>query len=141
MVLRRGMTDWRRFKHAHGMIKRPKTLRCAWPGCRKKFAVPQRGRLPLYCSHACRQRAYEICKWSRPAAVETLAADMAAAKFRHFLEREVERILRARGVLPPLCAPANQQSKAKLSVVPGGLAPESNEGAEQTKGAKAPRDP
>jgi hypothetical protein len=40
--------------------RRPKTIRCR--RCKKKVAVPPRGRVPEYCSASCRQRAYEHSK-------------------------------------------------------------------------------
>src|SRR4051794_40593852 len=43
--------------------KRPKTLRCE--RCEAKITVAPQGRLPRYCSHSCRQRAYERHKWEQ----------------------------------------------------------------------------
>ncbi|MEA2755444.1 MAG: hypothetical protein QOJ54_1733 [Aliidongia sp.] len=67
----------RRLDFALGHSKRPKTLRCGW--CKAKIAVAPRGRLPDFCCHGCRQRAYEKRKWAPPPWAAPLARDLAEA--------------------------------------------------------------
>ena len=85
----------RRLQFALGTTKRPKTLRCRW--CDAKITVDPRGRLPEYCSHGCRQRAYEKRKWAPPDWSAPLAHDLAdagASRARHEELRDA-RSLRA----------------------------------------------
>ena len=122
---RRGI-DWRRFKFAHGYIERPKTLRCIRPACRNKIAVPERGRLPEYCSQACRQRAYEIRRRSRPRAVELMASDIMAVRIREEVRKQIQEILQASGARSP-SAPPKRKRNAKLTVILGGLESEKSD--------------
>jgi hypothetical protein len=77
--------------------KRPKTLRCGW--CKEKFKVAPHGRLPEFCSHSCRQRAYEKKRWQRPSAIEALAKDLATVKVHNYIRAEIWALLKAAGVV------------------------------------------
>jgi hypothetical protein len=70
--------------------KRPKTLRCFH--CKGKFSVEGRGRLPRFCSHSCRQRAYDQRKRRGSGSVAALFADLRdnqlKARLREFLLAE-----------------------------------------------------
>ena len=98
------MADNRRFRYAmdraHGRpAKRPKTLRCRW--CKKKIAVQPRGRLPDYCSHSCRQRAYERAKWQQPHLValrKDLLRVAVNTEIRRAVSEATDRILREAGL-------------------------------------------
>lgn len=101
-------SEIRRQRHGLGWIKRPKTLRCRW--CKTKMKVAPRGRLPSFCCQSCRQRDYERRKWSRPSPQELLARNIADARVRSFIRREIFAVLLKLGVakeaeLPPLPSP------------------------------------
>jgi hypothetical protein len=114
------MIDQRRLRFELGQIKRPKTLRCEW--CRARFKLPDRGRLPRFCSHTCRQRAYEKRKWGRPRAVEALAQDIAEGRLQGYVRSEIRRMLELAGVrLPPDDPPGGRPGR-KFTWVPGGRA-------------------
>src|SRR5258708_2119107 len=83
----------------HLRRKRPKTVRCR--RCKKKLAVPPRGRIPVFCSAACRQRAYEQRKHGRPAPVELFARDLATVKVRDVIRAIIIEELIKAGLLPP----------------------------------------
>jgi|ERR1700719_3268927 hypothetical protein len=83
--------DRRLMAHAMGRGPRPKSRYCM--RCRKKMQIRARGRVPLFCSKTCRQRAYEKRKWSRPAPVEALDHDLAYIKDRDIIRKEVLAIL------------------------------------------------
>jgi hypothetical protein len=117
------MTTWRdqnrRMMFELGHAARPKTVRCYW--CRAKLKVPSRGRLPQCCSATGRQRAYQKRKWSRPGAVEALAADLAHVKVRSWLRKEIRALLVEAGLVPaqmPLPAANTRRSKNHLRLVP-----------------------
>ena len=78
-----------------GRGPRPKTLRCE--RCKKKMKIQPRGRVRVFCSKTCRQRAYERRKWSRSTPIEAMALDLANNKLRG-LKELFEIILRDRGV-------------------------------------------
>jgi hypothetical protein len=84
--------DKRRIAFAMRRGPRPKTQRCAW--CTKKMGVQTRGRIPLFCSQSCRQRAYEKRRWSRPSVIEALAQDLATSEGRAIIRKEVLATLR-----------------------------------------------
>ena len=87
----------RRLDYALGRRKRLRTLRCH--RCNTKIEIKPRGRTPDFCSQTCRQRAYEQRKWARPAAVESLARDLATAKVREAIRAEVWSLLREIGLV------------------------------------------
>jgi hypothetical protein len=97
--------------------RRAKTALCET--CRTRFKVPSRGRLPTFCSSACRQRAYDKRKWGRPRPVELLAADLAHAKVRDWLRREIWGLLVQAGLVPRNSPPPAlpRTKKPKLTVV------------------------
>jgi hypothetical protein len=95
---------------------RPKTLHCV--GCRKKFDVQARGRLPLFCSQSCRQRAYEKRRWSRPSVVEALAQDLATSEGRAIMRNEVLAILRQyRLITYPTPPPTPARKRPELRLI------------------------
>jgi hypothetical protein len=111
--------DGRRFRYeydrAHGSpARRPKTLRCE--RCKRKNLVKAKGPLPLYCSHACRQRAYEKNKWHQPLLVR-LHQDLGSVAIRAALRQEAWALLKELG-LPvgsgPPPAPARKPPSLKL---------------------------
>ena len=104
--------------------RRPKTGRCEH--CKTKIKVKTRGRVPRFCSPACRQRAYERRKWQRPGPVELLAQDIATVKVRDFIRAEIWSLLQAAGLVspsqtPPLMPPRARQRSTHLRLIePGG---------------------
>ena len=85
--------------------RRPKTVKCR--RCRTKIEVKPKGPLPLYCSSACRQRAYERRKHS--GLMVALAQDLATAKVRDAIRAEVVAVLSQAGIIkavPPLLRPS-----------------------------------
>src|SRR6516164_4457952 len=76
--------------------KRPRTLRCVW--CKAKIKVKPQGRLPLFCSHSCRQRAYERAKWGQPHLV-ALCKDLATTELRRAIREEAWAMLRQAGLV------------------------------------------
>lgn len=86
-----------RFATAHGWpARRPKTLRCE--RCKRKILVKPKGPLPLYCSHACRQRAYERNKWERPHLAH-LRQDLDSAAMRAAIRQEAWGLLKQAGLV------------------------------------------
>src|SRR5437762_343020 len=76
--------------------KRPRTLQCAW--CKAKIRVKPRGRLPLFCTRSCRQRAYERAKWQQPHLLH-LRRDLARIDIRAAIRREAWELLRQMGLV------------------------------------------
>ncbi len=82
------------------MAKKRAARKCQY--CRKRFKPPARGPLPKFCSHACRQRAFETRKlksleygyW------QALSRDLLEARVQGFVRDEVARTLVRLGVLP-----------------------------------------
>src|SRR4249919_1078971 len=85
-----------------GEAKRPKTLRCLW--CKGKIAVKLRGRLPSFCSHSCRQRAYERAKWQQPHLL-ALHKDLKRVVIRAEIRNEVWELLRQVGLVKAAVPP------------------------------------
>jgi hypothetical protein len=106
--------DNRRMAHAMGRGPRPKTLRCQW--CKEKMKIPARGRVPLFCSKTCRQRAYEKRKWSRPAPVEALDHDLAPIKVRNIMRKELVAILLEFGLITDPTPPPTPKTPRKGSL-------------------------
>jgi hypothetical protein len=99
-----------------GRGSRPKTQRCAW--CNKKMCVQARGRIPMFCSPTCRQRAYEKRKWSRPSVIEALAQDLATLEGHAIIREAVLAILRENGLITnPTPPPALTRKAPKLRVI------------------------
>jgi hypothetical protein len=71
----------------------------------------------MYCSHACRQRAYERNKWERPH-LARLGKDLDSAAIRAALRQEAWALLKELGMPvgsePP---PAPQRKRAQLRLV------------------------
>jgi hypothetical protein len=108
-----------RLKKLHGQpAKRPKTLRCQ--RCQRKILVKAKGPLPSWCSHACRQRAYERQKWQQPH-LARLRQDLDSAAIRDAIRREAWTLLKQLGLpvgseLPP----APQRKRRSLRLVKSG---------------------
>jgi hypothetical protein len=103
----------RRFKYQDAVArgrpaKRPRTLRCVW--CKGKIAVSSRGRLPLYCSHSCRQRVYERGKWQQPH-LAALRRDLARVEIRDAIRQEAWALLRQMGLTTGPKPPERPQRK------------------------------
>jgi hypothetical protein len=64
-------------------------LKKAWPSERLK----SRGRPSTSCARSCRQRAYELRKWSRPHPVELLIRDIDTARIRDCIRQQVREVL------------------------------------------------
>ena len=62
--------------------------------------MPPRGRVPVFCSATCRQRAYEQRRHGRPALVELLARDLATVKVKDIIRAIVREELIRAGILP-----------------------------------------
>jgi DNA-directed RNA polymerase subunit RPC12/RpoP len=107
--------DARRLRYIYDPLKRrPKTLRCE--RCKRKILVKSKGPLPSYCSHACRQRAYERNKWERPHLAH-LRQDLNSATIRAAVRQEAWALLKQAG-LPmgsePPPAPARKRPSPQL---------------------------
>jgi hypothetical protein len=68
--------------------------------CRANIKVKAKGPLPLYCSQACKQRAYERRKYS--GLKVALAQDLATVKVRDAIRAEVVSVLRQAGLIEPV---------------------------------------
>ena len=81
--------------------RRRKTALC--PNCKRRFKIGLRGRPPTFCSRVCRQRAYELRKWSRPHPIELLARDIDTAQVQDVIRQIVRELLVEAGInnLPP----------------------------------------
>ena len=120
------MVDNRRFNYAlkktyGGKAKRPKTLRCLW--CREKIAVKPQGRLPRFCSHSCRQRAYERAKWQQPHLLQ-LHKDLRRSAIRTEIRKEAWELLRQMGLVEAAAPPEKPRSKRPILRVVPTAAPE-----------------
>jgi len=114
--------DRRRLTHSLNKIygrsaKRPRTLRCAW--CKEKIKVKSQGRLPRFCSHSCRQRAYERAKWGRPH-LAALRSDLATVAMRAAIREEAWAMLQQAGLLPVGATPPamSRRNRTALRIVP-----------------------
>ena len=104
--------------------RRPRTARCA--RCKAKIKVRPKGRVPIFCSRNCRQRAYEHNKALGPTPVmNLLARDLATIQVRDAIRAEVWTILRPfllqlgfdLGPDPPT-PPAKPERKRHLRLIP-----------------------
>jgi hypothetical protein len=82
-------------------LRRPKVVRCR--RCKHKIKVKAKGPLPLYCSHTCRQLAYERRRYLGMR--EMLAQDIASAKIRDVIRAELWAVLRQIGLVPEKMPP------------------------------------
>ena len=85
-------------------------MKCAW--CKNRFAPPSKGRRPIYCSHSCRQRAYEVRRAQQIVPELLLGQDMEDIRTKAGVERAVVDVLRKHGFLPP-----SPKTKTRLRVV------------------------
>jgi hypothetical protein len=106
-----------RFKKLYGAkVKRPKTLRCLW--CKGKIAVKPQGRLPSFCSHSCRQRAYERAKWQQPHLL-ALHKDLKRVAIREEIRKEAWQLLQEVGLVKAAALPGRpRNTRPALRVVP-----------------------
>jgi hypothetical protein len=71
-----------------------------------------------FCSHTCRQRAYEQVKWQRPGALVALEQDLATVRVRDAIRAEVRAVLAEMGITPPPPPPAKpRRPSSHLRVV------------------------
>jgi hypothetical protein len=111
--------DTRRLRHrldrVYGLpTKRPKSLRCA--RCKRKILVKPKGPLPLWCSHACRQRAYEQEKWGQPH-LARLRQDLNSVAMRSAIRQELWVLLKELGLSAepaPAPLPGNKRPSLRL---------------------------
>jgi hypothetical protein len=88
-----------------------KNAGCAW--CKSRFKPPLRGRRPKYCSHSCRQRAYEARRAEQNIPSLLLARDIDGIQTKDGIRRAVVDVLRELGMLPE----AAKSAKPQLSLV------------------------
>src|SRR5262245_7929479 len=81
--------------------KRPrrKSRRCAY--CGGSFKPGKRGRPPIFCSPACRQRAYERRHAGVGGPMAALARDIDTVRVRDVIRQEIKRILLEAALLHP----------------------------------------
>jgi len=84
-----------------------KKMKCAW--CKSRFKPPLRGRRPKYCSHSCRQRAYEARRAEQNIPSLLLGRDMDNIRSRDGIRRAVVDVLRELGMLPETSKGAKPQ--------------------------------
>ena len=95
------------------VTKRVTKMKCRW--CRKRFQPPSKGRRPRYCSHSCRQRAYEARRAQQKVPELLLGRDMGDIRTKAGVERAVVDVLRKLGFLPAL-----PKTKPRLRLVDEG---------------------
>src|SRR5262245_30628188 len=96
--------------------RRPRTVRCR--RCKAKIKVRPKGRVPIFCSRNCRQRAYEHNRALRPTLLpmSILARDLDTVWVRDAIRAEIRAILRGMGLDPPT-PPHKPERKTHLHVV------------------------
>ena len=92
------------------MTKRVTKLKCAW--CKNRFAPPSKGRRPIYCSHSCRQRAYEVRRAQQRVPELLLGGDMEDIRTKAGVERAAVDVLRKLGFLSP-----SRKTKTRLRIM------------------------
>ena len=92
------------------MTNRVTKLKCSW--CKKRFKPPSKGRRPKYCSHSCRQRAYEMRRAQQRVPELLLGQDIDGIRTKDGVERAVVDVLRRLGLLPSI-----SKTKPRLRVV------------------------
>jgi hypothetical protein len=100
--------------------------RCA--RCKRSFKKAALGRPRKFCGRSCRQAAYLKRAAHRPRPVELLAADLAHAKVRNWLRREIWDLLMQAGLVsapepPPTPARGPRRPQPKLEIVSGANEP------------------
>jgi len=92
---------------AHLIGPRPKTVRCA--RCRKRFAIKPVGRIPDFCSKACKQNAYEKLarlRRPKPGAAVPLAEQVALRVWQALIDAQV---IAAETPMPPPRKPEGER--------------------------------
>jgi hypothetical protein len=97
---------------AKPLKRRPRTVRCR--GCRKPIRVKGKGRIPTYCSQACKQEAYLKRRHRGP--MELLAQDIATVRVRAVIRQEVMYCLTQLGLVSPGTPPPSKP-KAKATAL------------------------
>jgi hypothetical protein len=96
--------------------KRPRRTRCR--SCRGQIRVKAKGRIPTFCSHSCKQKAYLTRRYQGP--MELLAKDIATWQVRVAIRQEVMSLLAQLGFVtsesPPLL-PSKPRAKPKLRLI------------------------
>ncbi len=75
-----------------------KKIKCA--RCKTRFKPPRRGRRPKYCSHSCRQRAYEARRAAQYIPSLLLTRDIDDIRTRDGIRRAMIDLLCEYGILP-----------------------------------------
>ena len=89
--------------------RRPRQVRCR--GCRDPIRVKGKGRIPTYCSQACKQEAYLKRRHCGP--MELLAQDIATVRVRAVIREELMYCLARLGFVSPGTPPPSPPSKPK----------------------------
>jgi hypothetical protein len=94
--------------------RRPRKVRCL--GCRAPIRVKGKGRVPSYCSQACKQEAYLKRRYRGP--MEMLSQAIATVQVRDVIRQEVRACLIQAGLISPATPPPPKpKAKATLRVV------------------------
>jgi hypothetical protein len=116
-----------------------KKIRCKQ--CKVKFQPAARGRRSLYCSAACRQKAYRR-RAGRPVALRVLESDLFAIKDLAARERAAVRFLNDRGYEVHFTRSTSRPQQVEARSARGRLrvvkTAEVHEGAADALGASAP---
>jgi len=75
--------------------RRPKTARCRH--CKEKISVKRKGPVPVYCSHSCRQLAYEKRRELGPKVMAT--REVGSMTFRYIIRMEIIKALEQYGLI------------------------------------------
>ena len=89
--------------------RRPKTARCL--RCKTKIAVKGKGPVPLYCSHTCRQLAYQKRRHLGPMVMT--ARQIAALTVRGVIRAEIMEVLRELGLVATPTPPPREKKRPR----------------------------
>src|SRR5258708_6826365 len=89
---------------AKPLKRRPRTVRCR--GCRDAIRVKGKGRIPTYCSQACKQEAYLKRRHRGP--MELLSQDIATMRVHAVIRQEVMYCLARLGLVSPRTPPPSK---------------------------------
>jgi len=80
--------------------------------------VKGKGPIPLYCSHTCRQLAYQERRYSGPMAMT--ARQIAATTVRGVIRAEIGEVLRQLGLVDTGPPPKKKRSRTHLRLIKKG---------------------